>query len=101
MSSSQSEERTMFFTREKNDTRSRIGNGIFFTCEKNDTSKQKPQKFESFASRKEMKDCFRMLLGGLYFPKSIILKTVTHAKFSGWGGGRANNEYCGGFEISQ
>lgn len=42
-----------------------------------------------------------MLLPGLHIPKSIILKTITYAKFRGWGGGGANREYCGGFESSQ
>ena len=39
MSSSQSEERTMFFTREKNDTSSRIANGIFSVWENDTLSK--------------------------------------------------------------
>ena len=42
ISSSQSEERTMVFTREKNDTSNQNCERCFFTCEKNDTSNQKP-----------------------------------------------------------
>ena len=41
MSSSQSEEWTMVFTREKNDTSNQNLERRFFTCEKNDTSNQK------------------------------------------------------------
>ena len=41
MSSSQSEERTMVFTSEKNDTSNQNRERCFFTCEKNDTSNQK------------------------------------------------------------
>ena len=44
--SSQSEEWTMVFTREKNDTSNQNGERCFFTCEKNDTSNQKPQRCE-------------------------------------------------------
>ena len=43
ISSSQSEERTMVYTREKNDTSNQNRERCFFTCEKNDTSNQKPQ----------------------------------------------------------
>ena len=42
ISSSQSEGRTMVFTREKNDTSNQNRERCFFTCEKNDTSNQKP-----------------------------------------------------------
>ena len=41
ISSSQSEERTMVFTREKNDTSNQKRARCFFACEKNDTSNQK------------------------------------------------------------
>ena len=51
MSSSQSEERTMVFTREKNDTSNQNRERCFFTCEKNDTSNQKPQMCVSFAPK--------------------------------------------------
>ena len=51
MSSSQSEERTMVFTREKNDTSNQNRERCFFTCEKNDTSNQKPQRCVSFAPK--------------------------------------------------
>ena len=51
MSSSQSEERTMFFTREKKDTSYRNRERCFFTCEKNDAFNQKPQRCVSFASK--------------------------------------------------
>ena len=51
MSSSQSEEWTMVFTREKNDTSNQNRERRFFTCEKNDTSNQKPQRCVSFASK--------------------------------------------------
>ena len=44
ISSSQSEERTMVFTCEKNDTSNQNRERCFFTCEKNDTSNQKPQR---------------------------------------------------------
>ena len=44
MSSSQSEEWTMVFTREENDTSNQDRERCFFTCEKNDTSNQKPQR---------------------------------------------------------
>ena len=44
ISSSQSKERTMVFTREKNDTSNQNRERCFFTCKKNDTSSQKPQK---------------------------------------------------------
>ena len=40
ISSSQSEERMMVFTREKNDTSNQNRERCFFTCEKNDTSNQ-------------------------------------------------------------
>ena len=40
ISSSQSEERTMVFTGEKNDTSNHNRERCFFTCEKNDTSKK-------------------------------------------------------------
>ena len=46
ISSSQSQERTMVFTREKNDTPNQNRERCFFTCEKNDTSNQKPQRCE-------------------------------------------------------
>ena len=49
ISSSQSEERTMVFTHEKNDTSNQNRKRCFFTCEKNDTSNQKPQRCVSFA----------------------------------------------------
>ena len=42
MSSSQSEERTMVFTREKNETSNQNRERCFFTRKKNDTSNQKP-----------------------------------------------------------
>ena len=51
ISSSQSEERTMVFTREKNDTSNQNREPCFFTCEKNDTSNQKPQGCVSFAPK--------------------------------------------------
>ena len=51
ISSSQSEERTMVFTREKNDTSNQNRELCFFTCEKNDTSNQKPQGWVSFAPK--------------------------------------------------
>ena len=51
MSSSQSEEWTMVFTREKNDTFNQNRERCFFTCEKNDTSNQKPQRCVSFAPK--------------------------------------------------
>ena len=51
MSSSQSEERTMVFTREKNYTSNQNRERCFFTCEKNDTSNQKPQRCVSFAPK--------------------------------------------------
>ena len=51
ISYSQSEERTMVFTREKNDTSNQNRERCFFTCEKNDTSNQKPQRCMSFAPK--------------------------------------------------
>ena len=51
ISSSQSEERTMVFTREKNDTSNQNRERYFFTCEKNDTSNQKQQRCGSFAQK--------------------------------------------------
>ena len=51
ISSSQSEERTMVFTWEKNNTSNQNRERSFFTCEKNDTSNQKPQRCVSFAPR--------------------------------------------------
>ena len=51
ISCSQSEERTMVFTREKNDTSNQNRERCFFTCEKNDTSNQKPQRCVSFAPK--------------------------------------------------
>ena len=48
ISFSQSEERTMVFTREKNETSNQNRERCFFTCEKNDTSNQKPQMCVSF-----------------------------------------------------
>ena len=49
LSSGQSEERTMVFTREKIDTSNQNRERCFFTCEKNDTFDQKPQRCVSFA----------------------------------------------------
>ena len=51
ISSSQSEKRTMVFTREKNDTSNQNRERCFFTCEKKDTSNQKPQRCVSFAPK--------------------------------------------------
>ena len=55
MSSSQSEKRTMVFTRQKkknnNDTSNKKPERCFFTCEKNDTSNQKPQRCVTFAPK--------------------------------------------------
>ena len=53
ISSSQSEERTTVFTRQKkkNDTSNKNGERCFFTCEKNDTSNQKPQRCVNFAPK--------------------------------------------------
>ena len=51
ISSSQSEERTMIFTRGKNDTSNQNRERCFLTCEKNDTSNQKPQRRVSFAPK--------------------------------------------------
>ena len=51
MSSSQSEEWTMVFTCEKNDTSNQNRERCFFTWEKNDTSNQKPQRCVSFAPK--------------------------------------------------
>ena len=51
VSSSQSEERTLVFTRGKNDTSNQNRERCFFTCEKNDTSNQKPQRCVSFAPK--------------------------------------------------
>ena len=51
MSSSQSGEWTMFFTREKNDTSNQNRERCFFTCEKNDTFNHKPQRCVSFAQK--------------------------------------------------
>ena len=51
ISSSQSEERTMVFTREKNDTSNLNSERCFSACEKNDTSNQKPQRCVSFAPK--------------------------------------------------
>ena len=51
ISSSQSEERTIVFTREKNDTSNQNRERCFFTCEKNDASNQKPQRCLSFAPK--------------------------------------------------
>ena len=51
ISSSQSEERTMAFSREKNYTSNQNRERCFFTCVKNDTSNQKPQSCVSFAPK--------------------------------------------------
>ena len=51
MSSRESEERTMVFTCEKNDTSNQNRQRCFFTCEKNDASNQKPQWCVSFAPK--------------------------------------------------
>ena len=51
LSSSQSEERTMVFTREKTDTSNQNRERCFFTREKNDTSNQKSQRCVSFAPK--------------------------------------------------
>ena len=51
ISSSQSEERTMAFTREKNYTSNQNRERCFFTCVKNDTSNHKPQSCVSFAPK--------------------------------------------------
>ena len=49
MSSNQSEERTMFFTREKKQKSNHNRERCFFKCEKNDMFNQKPQRCVSFA----------------------------------------------------
>ena len=51
ISSIQSEERTMVFTREKNDMSNQNRDQCFFTCEKNDAPNQKPQRCVSFAPK--------------------------------------------------
>ena len=51
MSSSQSEERTMVFTREKNDMSNKNRERCSLTCEKNDTSNQKSLRRVSFAPK--------------------------------------------------
>ena len=51
MSSSQSEEWTMAFTRKKYDTSNQNRERCFFKCEKNDTSNQKPQRCVSVAPK--------------------------------------------------
>ena len=51
MNSSQSEERTMAFTHEINDTSNKNRERCFFTYEKNDTSNQRPQRCVSFAPK--------------------------------------------------
>ena len=51
ISSSQSEERTMVFTREKNDTSNQNREQCFFKCEENDMSNQKPQRCVSFVPK--------------------------------------------------
>ena len=51
ISSSQSEERTMVFTREKNDTSNQNRERCFFKCEENDMSNQKPQRCVSFVPK--------------------------------------------------
>ena len=51
ISSSQLEERTMVFTRDKNNTSNQNRERCFFTFEKNDTSNQRPQRCVSFASK--------------------------------------------------
>ena len=51
ISSSQSEERTMFFTHEKNDTSNQNRERCYFMCGKNNTSNQKPQRCVSFAPK--------------------------------------------------
>ena len=51
ISSSQSEERTMVFTCEKNDMSNQNRERCFFTCEKNDTSNQKPKRCVSFGPK--------------------------------------------------
>ena len=51
MSSSQSEEWTMVFTREKNDTSNQNRERCFFTWAKNNTSNQKPHRCVSFAPK--------------------------------------------------
>ena len=51
MSSSQSEEWTMFFTGGKNDTSNQNRERCFFPCEKNNTPNQKSQRCVSFAPK--------------------------------------------------
>ena len=51
MSSSQSEEWIIVFTREKNDISNQNCERFFFTCEKSDTSNQKPQRCVSCAPK--------------------------------------------------
>ena len=51
MSSNQSEERTMFFTRKKKEKSNHNRERCFFKCEKNNTSNQKPQRCVSFAPK--------------------------------------------------
>ena len=91
MSSSQSEEWTMVFTREKNDTSNQNRERCFFTCEKNDTSNQKPQRcgwvsrqnsrlFLQLAERR-----FAHIRGEKFFSKSFfsLKKWKTFQKWSG------------------
>ena len=51
MSSNQSEEQTMFFTCEENDTSNQNCEQCFFMCKKNDTCDQKSQSCVSFVPK--------------------------------------------------
>ena len=74
--SSQSEEWSMVFTREKSDTSNQNRGRCFFTCEKNHTSNQKPQRCVSFAPK------FPHFLAALWAPlrthskRKVFLKEV-------------------------
>ena len=75
MSSSQSEERTMFFTCGKNNTSNRTRKRCFFACEKNYTSSQKSQRCVSFAPK------FPLFIGACSLQRRVTSQTFNEKVF--------------------
>jgi len=90
MSASQSEERTMVFTREKKDTSNQNREGCFLGWEKNVTSNQKPQRCVSFGPKFPAFSCrlqrrFALIQREKFFSKSFFL-SKSEKKFGNWRG---------------
>ena len=71
ISSSQSEEGTMVFTREKNDTSNQNRERCFFTCEKNDTSTEATEVCEFRAKIPALQRRFAHIQREKFYSKSF------------------------------